>query len=165
VAGVGTSIIGRPRPLPSDRRAHDHYTLICEEPQNPGRFSFKGYVTNLGMESTPGEEVITAYHDLWHVEQLFRMTKGDLAARPVYLHSEDKINAHLTTVMASLAVARDLQDRSGWTIRRILHTLEPLRSSRIRISGQTLEFPPEIPPTTQELLDKLNPEDNPPTGR
>lgn len=93
------------------------------------------------------------------------MTKGDLAARPVYLHSEDKINAHLTTVMASLAVARDLQNRSGWTIRRILHTLEPLRSSRIRISGQTLEFPPEIPPTTQELLDKLNPEDNPPTGR
>ncbi|RYV50627.1 hypothetical protein EUA98_12860, partial [Pengzhenrongella frigida] len=28
------SIIGRPRPLPSDRRAHPGYTLICEEPSN-----------------------------------------------------------------------------------------------------------------------------------
>jgi len=32
VAGVGTSIIGRPRPLPSGRRAHYLYTLICDEP-------------------------------------------------------------------------------------------------------------------------------------
>ncbi|RYV49300.1 hypothetical protein EUA98_19555, partial [Pengzhenrongella frigida] len=29
------SIIGRPRPLPSDRRAHPGYTLICEEPTKP----------------------------------------------------------------------------------------------------------------------------------
>jgi len=31
VGGVRTSIIGRPRPLPVDRRA-DSYTLICDEP-------------------------------------------------------------------------------------------------------------------------------------
>ena len=30
--GVGTSIIGRPRRLPSDRRAASRYTLNCEEP-------------------------------------------------------------------------------------------------------------------------------------
>jgi hypothetical protein len=32
MAGVGTSILGRPRPLPTDRRADRPYTLICEEP-------------------------------------------------------------------------------------------------------------------------------------
>ena len=34
VAGVGTSILGRPRPLPRHRRA-GHYTLKSEEPLNP----------------------------------------------------------------------------------------------------------------------------------
>ncbi len=81
------------------------------------------------------------------------MTKGDLAARPIYLRDQERIEAHLTCVMASLAVARDLQDRTGLSIRRVLHALEPLRSSRIRISGQTIEFPPEIPPDAQQVLD------------
>ncbi len=37
VDGVGTSIIGRPRPLPEDRRAHPRRTLNCEEPVSAGR--------------------------------------------------------------------------------------------------------------------------------
>ncbi len=32
MGGVGTSILGRPRPLPGHRRAADDYTLNCEEP-------------------------------------------------------------------------------------------------------------------------------------
>ncbi|MFK5634732.1 hypothetical protein, partial [Ornithinimicrobium sp. LYQ103] len=32
MVGVGTSIFGRPRRLPPDRRASALYTLICEEP-------------------------------------------------------------------------------------------------------------------------------------
>jgi len=28
-------------------------------------------------------QVISSYHDLWHVEQSFRMSKTDLAARPM----------------------------------------------------------------------------------
>lgn len=89
------------------------------------------------------------------MERSFRMTKGDLAARPIYLHSEDKIEAHLTTVMAALAIARDLQDRTGLTIRAVLHTLEPLRSSRIRFGEQVVEFPPQTTPQQQKLLTTL----------
>jgi hypothetical protein len=32
MGGIGTSIIGRPRPLTHHRRANPHYTLNCEEP-------------------------------------------------------------------------------------------------------------------------------------
>jgi hypothetical protein len=32
MAGVGTSIIGRPRPLPAQRHTDLHHTLNCEEP-------------------------------------------------------------------------------------------------------------------------------------
>ena len=44
----------------------------------------KGYVTNLPTSRMDGAAVIAAYHDLWKVEQLFRMTKDDLRARPVF---------------------------------------------------------------------------------
>jgi hypothetical protein len=43
----------------------------------------KGYVTNLPATTMHGPAVIAAYHDLWRVEQSFRMTKADLRARPV----------------------------------------------------------------------------------
>jgi hypothetical protein len=112
-----------------------------------------------------GEEIIAAYHDLFQVERSFRMTKGDLAARPIYLRDEDRIQAHITTVTASLAVARDLQDRTGLSIRHLLHTLEPLRSSQVRISGQVIEFPPEIPEPAQQILDTLKFKLKPSSGR
>jgi hypothetical protein len=34
MGSVRTSIFGRPRPLPDHRRAGQHYTLKCEEPNN-----------------------------------------------------------------------------------------------------------------------------------
>lgn len=34
MAGVRTSIIEGPRPLPRDRHADPRYTLVCEEPRN-----------------------------------------------------------------------------------------------------------------------------------
>ena len=38
----------------------------------------KGYVTNLDVTVMPAVEVIAKYHDLWHVERSFRMSKTDL---------------------------------------------------------------------------------------
>ena len=58
-------------------------------------------------------EVVSSYHELWHVEDSFRMSKHDLRARPVFHHTRDPTWAHLTVVMASLAVARYLQDTRG----------------------------------------------------
>ena len=41
----------------------------------------------------PAAEVIAKYHDLWHVEQSFRMCKTDLRARPIFHHTRDAIEA------------------------------------------------------------------------
>ena len=45
-------------------------------------------------------------HDLWHVEQSFRMSKTDLNARPMFHRTRDAIEAHLTVVFTALGVAR-----------------------------------------------------------
>ena len=115
----------------------------------------KGYVTNITAEVMPAAEVIASYHDLWHVEQSFRMSKTDLAARPIFHHTLDAIEAHLTIVFTALAIARDLQARSGWSISKIIKTLRPLQHVTISIGNQHLQAEPAIPETTAKILKTL----------
>jgi hypothetical protein len=115
----------------------------------------KGYVTNLPVSVMSPGEVISRYHDLWHVEQSFRMSKTDLAARPMFVRRKDAIEAHLTIVFTALAVARETQDRTGLAIRNVIRQLRPLRSAVIAVNGAVQAFPPAIGPGQQEILDDL----------
>ncbi len=103
----------------------------------------------------PAAEVITSYHDLWRVEQSFRMSKSDLAARPMFARTRDAIEAHLTIVFTALAVSRAVQDRTGLSLRRVLRTLKPLRSAVIEINGVTQTIPPALEPADTAILDAL----------
>lgn len=115
----------------------------------------KGYVTNLTAAQMTGAAVIEAYHDLWRVEESFRMTKHDLRARPVFHHQRDAIEAHLTVVFAALAVSRHLQDTTGTSIKKIVQILRAARSATIEINGQRLTLDPELTPAARDLLDQL----------
>ena len=66
------------------------------------------------------------------------MSKHDLRARPIFHHTRDAIEAHLTVVMASLAVARYLQDATGVSIKRVIRTLNPLQDVTINLNGRRL---------------------------
>ena len=121
----------------------------------------KGYVTNLPATVMDGAAVIDAYHDLWRVEQSFRMTKSDLRARPVFHHDREAIEAHLTVVFAALAVARHLQDVTGVTIRKLVRTLRPLRTVTIAIGAHALTAEPLISAEARAILDCLPPINGP----
>ena len=116
----------------------------------------KGYVTNIPAVLMPAPEVIASYHDLWHVEQSFRMSKTDLAARPIFARTHEAIEAHLTVVFAALALSRTIQDRTGLSLRRFLRTLKPLRSATIEINGVINTYPPSIDPNIQAILTALD---------
>jgi hypothetical protein len=115
----------------------------------------KGYVTNIPAAVMDANEVIASYHDLWHVEQSFRMSKTDLQARPLFARTKDAIEAHLTIVFTALAVSRTVQDRTGWTIRKILRELRPLRSATIEINGVIQTFPPALNDDHKALIDAI----------
>lgn len=68
-------------------------------------------------------EVIGSYHDLWHVEQSFRMSKTDLRARPLFHRTRDAIEAHLTIVFTALAISRTVQNRTGLAVRNVIRQL------------------------------------------
>lgn len=116
----------------------------------------KGYVSNISAEVMPAGEVIGSYHDLWHVEQSFRMSKTDLKARPLFARKRDAIEAHLTIVFTALAVSREAQARTGLSIRNLTRQLRALRSATIAINGTTHTFPPAIPADQQVVLEALH---------
>ena len=101
-------------------------------------------------------EVVSSYHELWHVEASFRMSKHDLRARPVFHRTRDAIEAHLTVVMTALAVARHLQDATGISIKRIIRTLKPLQDVTINLNGHHLTAADPLTPEVQDMLESLN---------
>ena len=115
----------------------------------------KGYVTNVPVKMMPAAEVTAKYHDLWHVEKSFRMSKTDLDARPVFNRVRDAIEAHLTIVFTALAVSHCIQTRTGLPIAKVVKQLRPLRSATIVINGATQTFPPEIPKQQRKILTHL----------
>jgi hypothetical protein len=115
----------------------------------------KGYVTNIEAALMPAAEVIASYHDLWRVEQSFRMSKSDLAARPMFARTRDAIEAHLTIVFTALALSREVQTRTGLSLRRFLRTLKPLRSATIDINGVIATFAPALDPEVETILNAL----------
>ncbi len=62
--------------------------------------------------------MISAYHQLFEIEKSFRMAKSGLQARPVYHRKRDSIEAHLTIVLAAMAVSRWIEHQTGWSMRR-----------------------------------------------
>ena len=112
----------------------------------------KGYVTNLNL---PDAQVIAAYHQLWHVEQSFRMSKSDLKARPIFLHKRDSIEAHLTIVLAALAMGKMIESRTGISIKRFVNTLRPIRSGIVIINGKEYSAEAEISPEVRTIIQKL----------
>jgi hypothetical protein len=100
--------------------------------------------------------VIEAYHRLFHIEASFRMSKHDLAARPIYHHKRESIEAHLSVVFAALAVGRLVEDRTGWSIRRFVRTARRYRTVQIRASQQLITAADPVPADLQKALAKIH---------
>jgi len=84
------------------------------------------------------------------------MSKTDLRARPMFHHTRDAIEAHLTVVFAALAIARYLQDATGLSIRKIVRTLRPLQQITVRIAGHDHLAEDPLTSTAKAILHDLN---------
>jgi hypothetical protein len=105
----------------------------------------KGYVTNLPADTYDASFVIGAYHQLWRIEKSFRMSKHDLQARPIYHHTKDSIQAHLSVVFAALAVTKWIEDQTGWTIKKFVRTARRYRTIHIQAGQQTITAEDPLP--------------------
>lgn len=54
-------------------------------------------------------EIYAAYHNLWRIEESFRVMKSQLDARPVYLQKEETITGHFLICYLAVLLSRLLQ--------------------------------------------------------
>jgi len=92
----------------------------------------KGYVTNLPEEELSNQEVVAYYHDLWHVEQAFRMSKSDLQARPIYHRNEVTIKSHVLICFMALMMGKYLEIKTGMSLMRIRNALWHVHEVHLR---------------------------------
>ncbi|STQ62141.1 Transposase [Gordonia bronchialis] len=114
---------------------------------------WKAYATNI--DSPTSDFVIGTYHELWRIEKSFRMSKSDLAARPIFHRKEDSIRAHLAVVFAALAVTRIIEARTGWSIKKFVTTARRYRTITVQAGEHTITAADPIPDDLNEALQAI----------
>ncbi len=116
----------------------------------------KGYYTNLGPEVSE-QMIIKQYHNLWHVEHAFRMTKSDLLMRPMFHFKEQTIKAHILICFMALAVCKYMELKTGKSTKYVLKHLKSVTDARLMNTITNEEFILRAPlnPETEHLLASL----------
>lgn len=141
----------RHRFLTGEQHVHLNQSLIDRTKRLWG---IKGYVTNI---DAPNELVIARYHDLWHVEQSFRMAKSDLLSRPIFHFKQDAIKAHLLICIMALAAGKYMEGKTKKSLQKILSELKQLPDARIEhiATKEQTNWRGDIPEEIKQMLNDL----------
>ena len=102
----------------------------------------KGYCTDIPKESLSNEKIIAHYHNLWRVEQSFRMSKSDLETRPIFHRKEDAIRSHVLICFVALIIEKYLELETKLSLRDIRFLIWNITETHIqdRLTKETFIF-------------------------
>ena len=116
----------------------------------------KGYYTNL--TSVDNQTIISHYHNLWHVEQAFRVAKNDLESRPIFHFKEDAIRVHMLICFMALAVSKYMEIKTDKSLEQIIRSLKKVTDARLlnTLTNEELVMRTEISDEVKNILEKLH---------
>ena len=99
-------------------------------------------------------EVVDTYRGLWEIEETFRVTKGTLEARPVYVSREDRIGAHFLTCFIALVILRLMQKQINrrYSPEKILECLNRIACSNEQDNLYMFDYRSEISDSIGDAL-------------
>jgi len=86
------------------------------------------------------------------------MSKHGLQARPIYHHIRESIEAHLSIVVAALAVSPWVEHQTGWSIKKFVRTARRYRTVKIKALALRLN-PDPLPDDVRDALIKIRADD------
>ena len=115
-----------------DVKVEIDYDKIKEDERWDG---LKGYLTNTTI--TP-DKVYAAYHNLWHVERAFRITKSKIEIRPMFHFTRRRIEAHVCICFVALKVYKELdrilkEARIELSVDKVLNLSKTITTIEIRL--------------------------------
>lgn len=109
-------------------------TLVLDTKKIEDEEKYDGYYAIVTSELDDADEhIIEMYRGLWRIEESFKVTKSVLGTRPVYLRTNEHINAHFLICFIALLIARIVEARLGgkYTISKITETLQNVACSHL----------------------------------
>ena len=99
-------------------------------------------------------EIIETYRGLWKIEETFRITKGILETRPVYVSLQDHINAHFLICFIALTIMRIIQKKTGnvYSAERIIDCLNRISCSHEHENIYLFDYRSEVSDAIGEAL-------------
>ena len=91
----------------------------------------KGYYTNLDEKIASNQTIIERYHELYKVEQAFRISKHDLQTRPIFHFKEEPINLHILICFMALVISKHIELATGDSIRKFLTECKKVTDARM----------------------------------
>ena len=81
----------------------------------------KGYYTDLEASVTDNKTIIERYHELYKIEQNFRISKNDLQTRPIFHFKEQPIKLHILICFMALVISKHIELQTEMSIRKFLN--------------------------------------------
>lgn len=118
----------------------------------------KGYFSNLDETLASNKTIIERYHDLYKIEQAFRISKSDLQIRPIYHFKEQPIYLHVLICFIALAISKHIEIITGYSIKKFITESKKITDARIinKITQKELRIRTKLHPLMSEMLLKLN---------
>ena len=118
----------------------------------------KGYYTNLDNKTISNELVIERYHQLYKIEQAFRISKHDLKTRPIFHFKEDPIRLHILICFMALAVSKYVEIKTNLSIQAFLSECKKITDARLmnKINNKIILMRVSLSQDVLTLMQKLS---------
>lgn len=117
----------------------------------------KGYHTDIEDSITDNWTIIERYHDLYKIEQAFRVSKNDLQTRPIFHFKEEPIKLHLLVCFMALAVSKHIELKTATSLRAFLTKCKNVTDARLhnKITNKEIRMRTPIPAELRALIINL----------
>ncbi len=118
----------------------------------------KGYYTNLDEKSLSNKLAIDRYHQLYKIEQAFRISKHDLKTRPIFHFKEEPIRLHILICFMALTVSMYVELKSDISIQSFLSKCKKITDAKIidKINNKIIFKRVPLSDDVLYLMKKLN---------
>lgn len=119
----------------------------------------KGYYTNLNASVADNNTIIERYHELYRIEQAFRISKNDLQTRPIFHFKEQPIKLHILICFMALVVSKHIELKTGISIRKFIDESKKVVDGQIlnQITQKIVTIKAEPNLKMKEICTKLFP--------
>ena len=119
----------------------------------------KGYYTNLEEKTVNNKTIIERYHELYRIEQAFRVSKNDLQARPIFHFKEQPIKLHILICFMALVISKHIEIKANVSIRKFLYEAKKIVDGQILnlMTNKTVSIKAESSEKMKEIEGKLFP--------